>query len=212
MKYVIYRRISIGSQENGYGLEAQKYIADEYLKFRKDAEVIGDFNEVASGAKNNRPQLKLALELCGKTHATLLIAKLDRLSRNATFLLTLRDSGVDFVCCDHPNADRFTIGVLALVAEQEREMISQRTRDALAAAKRRGVKLGNPRWQDAIGKMNAGRSEKAVEFRARVLPVIAELRAANVTTLGQIAHCLNVRGLKTFTGKPFLPQTVQALG
>src|SRR5439155_23680324 len=105
---------------------------------------------VESGKHKDRPELDKAIALCRKTKAKLLIAKLDRLSRNAAFLLNLRDSGVDFVAVDMPHADKFTVGIMALVAEKERDMISQRTKDSLAAARRRGIKLGNPRPAQAL--------------------------------------------------------------
>lgn len=211
MKIISYIRVSTRQQEqSGLGLEAQQHAIEQFVRSGQH-EQIASFREIESGKINSRPELTKALELCRKSKATLVIAKLDRLSRNALFLLTLRDSGVDFVCCDCPNADRFTVGILALVAEREREMISQRTKDGLAAARRRGVRLGNPQWQNTLGKMATARKAQAMEFRSKILPVIAELREAKVSTLSAIAHCLNLRGLKTATGKPFLPQTVCAL-
>ena len=104
-----------------------------------------EFSEVESGGRTDRPQLNAALDECRRTRSTLVVAKLDRLSRNAEFLLRLQNAGVNFVCCDCPNVDRFTVGILALVAQRERELISERTRAALQAAKARGVRLGGSR-------------------------------------------------------------------
>ena len=103
-----------------------------------------------SGRKNDRPELEKALQLARITGATLVIAKLDRLSREAAFLLTLRDAGVGFVACDMPEPNDLTVGLMALVAQQEREAISRRTKEALAAAKARGVKVGTPNGAAAL--------------------------------------------------------------
>lgn len=211
MKYVTYRRVSTSSQGvSGLGLEAQEYSIKMFLGSRS-AEIIGEFVEIESGKNNSRPKLKEALALCKQEDATLLIAKLDRLARKASFIFNLRDSGVKFVAADMPEANTLTIGMLACLAQHEAEMISQRTKDGLAAAKRRGTKLGNPRWAPSIQKMTELRTARALEFRAQMLPVITEIQSVGVRTLGEIAHCLNVRGFKTATGRSFLPQTVCAL-
>jgi DNA invertase Pin-like site-specific DNA recombinase len=139
----------------------------------------------------------------------LLIAKLDRLARNAAFLLNLRDSGVDFIATDMPHADKFTVGIMALVAEKEREMISQRTKDGLAAAKRRGIKLGNPRPSHAVRLAVAANLRRAERHSEDIVPVIQQLQKAHVTSLRGIAHCLNVRGFKTPNGKSFAAQSVK---
>lgn len=124
---------------SGLGLEAQRAAVEAYAE-RIGAKIARAFTEVESGKINERPELAKALHLAKVTGATLTIAKLDRLSRNAAFLLTLRDSGVRFIVADMPDANELTVGIMALVAQQEREAISKRTREALAAAKRRGVK------------------------------------------------------------------------
>jgi DNA invertase Pin-like site-specific DNA recombinase len=134
--------------------------------------------------------------------ARLIIAKLDRLSRNAAFLLSLADSGVDFICADMPEANRLTIGLLAVVAQHEREMISQRTKDALAAAKARGVKLGGlrPNHRDpdpAVG--TAALVKDANTFAARVGPLASELRDGGLS-LGGIARELTARGVQSQRG------------
>src|SRR6056297_3989654 len=141
-KLVAYERVSTARQgRSGLGLEAQRKAIDAFAA-AKEGRVLGRFTEVESGGKNDRPELQKALDLARLTGATLVIARLDRLSRNAAFLLTLRDSGVRFLACDMPEANDLTVGVMALVAEAEREAISRRTKEALAAAKARGVKLG----------------------------------------------------------------------
>src|SRR5271165_985740 len=124
-KFVAYYQVSTTKQGiNGLGMDAQKQAVASYLD-GGDWELLAEFAEVETGKRNNRQELAKALALCRKEKAILLIAKLDRLARNAAFLLNLRDSGVDFIAVDMPHADRFTVGIMALVAEKERDMISQ---------------------------------------------------------------------------------------
>ena len=141
-----YERVSTARQgASGLGLEAQRQAIAAYAE-QRDAVLIARFTEVESGRNADRPELAKALHLAKVTGATLVIAKLDRLSRNAAFLLALRDSGVRFSAVDLPEANDLTVGIMALVAQQEREAISRRTREALAVARERGVRLGNPEW------------------------------------------------------------------
>ena len=132
---------------------------------------------------------------------------IDQLSRNAAFLLTLRDSGVRVLAWDMPEANELTVGVMALVAQQEREAISRRTREALAAAKARGVKLGNPNGAAALRRAGKGGAalqatvrKNADAFAAELAPVVAEIRAAGHTSLRGIAAELNARGIRTRRG------------
>ena len=144
-KFVAYYRVSTERQgRSGLGLDAQKAAVKEYLDGGRWT-LVKEFTEVESGKNNDRPQLAKALHLCKVTGARLVIAKLDRLSRNAAFLLTLRDSGTRFVAADLPDATELTVGILAVVAQDEAKRISERTKAALQEAKKRGVKLGNPR-------------------------------------------------------------------
>jgi DNA invertase Pin-like site-specific DNA recombinase len=128
-------------------------------------ELLGEFVEVESGKRNGRPKLAEALAACKKHRARLVIAKLDRLSRNVAFIATLMDGKVDFVCCDFPTANRLTLHILAAVAEHEREMIAKRTKDGLAAAKAKGVVLGNP---------NLAAAQQAQGCDANRRPVVSE--------------------------------------
>ena len=139
----------------------------------------------------------------------MLIAKLDRLARNAAFLLNLRDSGVDFIAVDMPHADKFTIGIMALVAEKERDRISQRTKDGLAAARRRGTKLGNPRPSAAVRSAVRANIRRADDYAEAIMPVIDQIKSAHVTSLRELARCLNLRGFRTPNGKAFAAQTVK---
>src|SRR5215468_10112218 len=145
--YVNYYRVSTQRQgRSGLGLDAQRATVKSYLDGHHGIE-LATFTEVESGKVNERPQLEAALRRCRQTRATLLVAKIDRLSRNAAFLLSLRDAGVRFVAADMPEMNETVVGIMAVIAQHEREAISQRTKAALAAAKRRGVTLGNPTLQ-----------------------------------------------------------------
>jgi DNA invertase Pin-like site-specific DNA recombinase len=210
-KFVGYYRVSTNKQGiNGLGMDAQRDAVARYLN-GGDWKLIAEFAEVESGKHNNRQEMEKAIALCRHQGATLLIAKLDRLARNAAFLLNLRDSGVDFIAVDMPHADKFTVGIMALVAEKERDMISQRTKDGLAAAKRRGTKLGNPRPAQALKAAQTAKLARADAYAKGLLPVIEEIRAAHVTTLRKMAQCLNARGFKTPNSKSFKAQSVKNL-
>ena len=209
-KFVSYLRMSTKRQgQSGLGLEAQRAAVEQYLD-GGNWEVIEEIVEIESGKSHrNRPGLKQALDACKVYGATLVIAKLDRLSRDPVFLLSLRNAGIDFVAVDMPNANRMTVGVMALVAEQEREAISQRTKSALAAAKARGVKLGNPRPETArfldrkaasAAGVKGGAAAKlsADKFAELIRPLLeGELKgySANAT-----AAELNRRGVQTARG------------
>lgn len=207
MKLVSYLRVSTARQgSSGLGLEAQDKAITDYATSR-GAEVLGRFVEVESGKNNDRTELGKALHLAKVTGATLVIAKLDRLSRNAAFLLTLRDSGVEFVAADMPDANNLTVGIMALVAQQEREAISKRTREALQAAKARGVKLGNPNGAAALKRAGKGNAagvraivENADKHANELAPVLASLREQGITSLGATAKALNERSIRTPRG------------
>ena len=154
-RFIAFQRVSTARQgSSGLGLEAQRWTIEAFAA-AGGAEVLARFTEVESGRHSERPELNRALHLAKVTGATLVIAKLDRLSRNAAFPLTLRESGVRFVAVDLPEANDLTEGIMALVAQQEREAISLRTEEALAVAKARGVRLGNPNGAAALRR--AGR-------------------------------------------------------
>jgi DNA invertase Pin-like site-specific DNA recombinase len=204
MKIVAYHRVSTARQgASGLGLEAQSKAIKDFVNAR-NADVVGSFTEVESGKNNQRPELEKALHLAKVTGATLLIAKLDRLSRNAAFLLTLRDSGAKFIAADMPDANDLTVGIMALVAQQEREAISKRTKEALAAAKARGTKLGNPNGAAALRRAGKGNVDgvRAIQANANkhatnLAPVIKAMRSDDITSLGAIADALNERGMLT---------------
>lgn len=208
-KFVAYYRVSTTKQGiNGLGMDAQRNSVMNYLN-GGDWKLVAEFAEVETGKRSDRHELGKAIALCRKERATLLIAKLDRLARNAAFLLNLRDSGVDFIAADMPHADKFTVGIMALVAEKERDMISQRTKDGLAAARRRGTRLGNPNPAVAIKRAVAVNIERANSHAHCILAVIQEIQQAHVGSLRGIAQCLNARGFKTPNGKLFAAQSVK---
>lgn len=217
-KFVAYERVSTARQgRSGLGLEAQRKAIDAFTAERT-ATVLARFTEVESGGRDDRPELDSALNLARLTGATLVIAKLDRLSRNAAFLLTLQSSGVRFVACDMPEANDLTVGIMALVAQQEREAISRRTKEALAAAKARGVKLGNPNGAAALRRAGKGGaalwetvSQNADAHAAALAPVIGAIRAEGYTTLCAIAHELTARGIMTRRGGRWHVSTVRNL-
>jgi DNA invertase Pin-like site-specific DNA recombinase len=210
--FVLYRRVSTTRQgQSGLGLESQDETVRRYVSNQQGA-VVGEFVEIESGKKNDRPQLTDALNECRRLKATLVVAKLDRLSRNAEFLLRLQNGNVDFVCCDCPNVDRFTVGILALVAQRERELISERTRSALQMAKKRGVRLGTRNPKRQVKLMVEGYRRQKMEFISKVRPVIDEIKSTGVTTLAGIAQCLTRRGIPTRTGKTvWFPSTVKTV-
>ena len=165
-KFVSYLRVSTDRQgRSGLGLESQRTSVTEYLN-GGDWELLAEFVEVESGKRNDRPALADALASCRIHKATLVVARLDRLARNAHFLLGLKEAGVDFVAVDMPFANRLTIGVMALVAEETGRSISAVTKSALQAAKARGVKLGSPRPITKLAQVNGNRESAIARAKA----------------------------------------------
>jgi DNA invertase Pin-like site-specific DNA recombinase len=217
MRAVAYYRVSTAEQgRSGLGLDAQRTAVEDYLR-RVGAILVAEFTEVESGARNDRPQLKAALNRATLSNATLVIAKLDRLSRNAAFLLTLRDAGTEMVAVDMPNANAVTLGIMAVIAEEERRLISERTKAAMRAAKARGVKLGNPNGAEAfrrtgfIGSKIGTQVNKAnAQRRAESLrEVLSEIRADGAESYAAIAKALNERHITTRLGKTWKPCSVK---
>lgn len=208
-RFVAYYRVSTVQQgHSGLGLEAQRKTVLDYLNGGR-WNVITEFTEIESGKRADRPELAKALAACRLHRATLLIAKIDRLSRDAAFLLNLRDAGVDFVAADMPDANRMTVGIMAIIAEHERDAISTRTKQALAAAKARGKKLGNPGnlspASAAKGRVLGAAAVVAKTTRRQedLNPVIRDLMAEGRTSLHQIAAGLNERQVPASRGGPW---------
>jgi DNA invertase Pin-like site-specific DNA recombinase len=203
-KFVSYLRVSTARQgRSGLGLEAQRKAVEDYLN-GGNWKLVKEFVEIESGKKAERPQLKKAFQLCRLIGAKLIIAKLDRLSRDAHFLLGLEKEGVEFVAVDTPYANRLTVGIMALMAEDEGRKISERTKAALAAAKRRGVKLGGFRGHVFTAKEHGlaaeARHAKTVTRAADVMPIVKELQAAGFESLRAIAAGLDERGIPAARG------------
>jgi DNA invertase Pin-like site-specific DNA recombinase len=214
--FVSYLRVSTDRQgRSGLGIEAQRTAVASYLA-GFGAEPIKEFVEVESGKRSNRPELARALAECRVRKATLVIAKLDRLARDAHFLLGLQRSGIAFTAADMPNANRLTVGIMAMVAEEERRAISERTKSALAAAKARGTKLGGR--PENLKNTELGRQRGAEARRVKaaaraedLMPVIETIRTAGVTSDTGIANALNDRGIPPARGGKWQAVQVQRL-
>ncbi|MDB4809288.1 recombinase family protein [bacterium] len=207
MKICSYCRCSTKRQgESGLGLEAQEAAIQTYVD-QNSAEVIGQFVEVESGTKSNRVELAKAIALAKKEKAVLVVAKLDRLARNVHFVSGLMESKVEFVALDFPSANKLTLHLIAAMAEYEATLISQRTKAALAAAKKRGVMLG------ANGRVLAEANIKAADQWAESIAetMTKGIAACRKKTLQNLANKLNSWGVKTRTGKAFAPTTVMRL-
>lgn len=220
-KFVSYLRVSTEMQgRSGLGLEAQRQAVASFLRGGQGA-VLAELVEVESGSRDDRPELHKALSLCRLHNATLVIAKLDRLSRDAHFLLGLQKAGVRFVAADMPEANEMVVGIMAVVAQAERAMIAKRTREALAAkrayyaglsdadraalqAAGKAIRLGNP---GNLGKRDEGRAlgrARRTEIANRraidLAPIIADVRETGATSLREIAAALNERRIPTARG------------
>lgn len=211
-KFISYLRVSTEKQgRSGLGIEAQRKAVTDYLNGGRWS-LITEVVEHESGKRADRPKLAEALRLCRLHGATLVIARLDRLSRDAAFLLNLQNAGVRFVAADMPEANEMVVGIMGVVAQAERKRISNNTKDALAAAKARGVKLGGDRGvlpsAEAQAKGGAATKAKAMSLASDLLPVIAEIRAGGATTLQAIADVLNARGIPTARGGQWAPVQV----
>ncbi len=218
-KFVSYLRVSTDRQgKSGLGLEAQRATVESYAR-QHGCKIVAELVEVESGRKSERPKLQEAIRMARKTGATLLISKLDRLTRDVPFLYRLRDEGVEFVACDNPNANKLMLTLMISFAEHEAEAISKRTKDALAAAKARGVKLGGPLGQKAFGQSYRHGSAVGVQvvkakangYAHELAEDVAAIRAEGVTTLQAIADALNTKGILTRTGGQWHPTSVSRL-
>jgi DNA invertase Pin-like site-specific DNA recombinase len=213
MNYIVYKRVSTQKQgQSGLGLEAQDAAVARFTGHCTDC-ILGTYKDIETGKNNDRPELLKAIAQAKQTGAKLLIAKLDRLSRNAAFILTLKDSGVDFICCDMPDASTLTINIMAIIAQQEREMISKRTKEALQAKK---VRVGEWR-KGVITAETHAKGQEAIKTKAannqntmRAKNYAKTLKAQGLT-LQAIADRLNAEGHQSSTGKQYHRTSVNRL-
>jgi DNA invertase Pin-like site-specific DNA recombinase len=217
-KFVSYCRVSTAKQgRSGLGLEAQRAAIDEFLNGGQ-WKLVAEYVEVETGKHEDRPKLRQALHRAKVTGATLVIAKLDRLSRNLRFIAELQESKVKFVCADMPDANELTIHIFASLAQHERKVISERTTRALQAAKARGKILGNPNGARALQRAGKGNAAAVAEIRAKadrhaqdVLPIVDDIRSTGISGLRGIAAELNARGILTARQGQWYPTTVRNL-
>lgn len=206
--FIAYYRVSTDKQgRSGLGIEAQLAAVQQHTQ-RSGGELLAEFKEIETGKHSDRPQLQAALKLCRQKKAVLVIAKLDRLSRNLAFIANLMESKVEFVACDNPHANKTMSQMMAVFAEHERDAISQRTKDALQAAKARGVKLGRPNAD--IAEVQRHWSERARRVRDRARPTAQQMKQQGLN-LNQIAQGLNDRGIKTCRNGVWYASTVSRL-
>jgi DNA invertase Pin-like site-specific DNA recombinase len=216
VKFVSYLRVSTDKQgRSGLGLEAQREAVSRYLNGGQ-WKLVAEYVEVESGKRNSRPQLQAAISHAKATGAKLVIARLDRLARNLHFVSSLQERGVDFVAADMPDANRLTI--IAAVAESVGRTISENTKMALAAAKARGVKLGNPNGArallgkqvgnaDAVAKIKANAAQRALDLAG----IVTALRATGITSVRSLADALNEQGIPAPRGDTWHPTAVSRL-
>lgn len=213
-RFVIYYRVSTAQQgRSGLGLEAQRETVMRFLNGGKH-EVVGEYAEIESGGKNDRPELLKAIRDCRLKDARLIVAKLDRLSRDLHFITTLQATEVKFIVAEMPDATELTIHIYSAMAQHERKLVSRRTKDALAAAKARGVKLGNPclqRGEQIPGSgappyANDERIAKADTFAKDMAQVIKDMGGGS---LRDIAKALNTAGYRTARGKAWQATSVK---
>ncbi len=203
--FIAYYRVSTTKQGvSGLGLDAQKEMISHYLN-GGSWQLLDEFTEIESGKKDDRPELAQAIEHCKLKKAKLLVSKLDRLSRDLHFITSLQKSGIEFVVAENPDMTELTVHIFAAMAQHERKLISTRTKDALAMAKKKGTILGNPVFK--IGKQIEGsgdttnarkkRTALADDYATKITTEIDTIRNDGYTSLRAIAKELNNRGFKT---------------
>ncbi|NCU32285.1 MAG: recombinase family protein [Candidatus Moranbacteria bacterium] len=213
MDYIAYYRVSTDRQgKSGLGLGAQQKAVKNFIN--ESDQIIESFTDIESGKNDNRIELAKALDLCNKHGYTLLIARLDRLSRNLSFIATLMDSNIKFKCCDMPEANEFTIHIFGALAQQQRKYISDKTKQGLAIAKERGVKLGKIENLTAEGR-SKGQQANKINAKNRAANMVAteiiKLRTDLNESFSEIARILNNLRIKTVKGAKFYPITVSRL-
>jgi DNA invertase Pin-like site-specific DNA recombinase len=212
MRYVGYVRVSTtGQARSGLGLEAQREALQRLVRDRQ-GELLEVFEETESGKSSDRPRLKDALRACRRLKATLVVAKLDRLARNVSFIANLLESKVEFIAADNPHANNLTIHILAALAEHERHLISVRTKEALARVKAKKLKtLGNPKIRMAQPLAVRAAVAKADTFAERLGPVLRTLDPNEALSASRLAALMNAQGIPTARGGRWSAKTTIAL-
>jgi len=213
-RFISYLRVSTTRQgTSGLGLEAQRTSVAGYLS-GISGQLITEFVEIESGKNNDRPELHRALAACRIHGATLIVARLDRLARNAHFLLGLKEGGVEFICVDMPSANTLTIGIMAMVAQEEARLISVRTKAALQAAKARGVQLGSPTPLTAHARCQGMkrsaevRKSHAIRWQSDILPIVKSIYESH-TSYRLTARVLNTQRVPARRGGQWTPNQVR---
>lgn len=211
--YCLYLRVSRQVQkESGLSLMAQRSACEKFIQENGGVKLDEEFVEVESGANDARPEMARLIELVRKNKEkgyVILCAKLDRIARSVLFLETLNRANVPWKVADYPELDSFTATLLMACAQRERTLCVERTRAALAAAKARGTRLGNPRPD--IEKMVAASKAAAATFKEGIRPLIEQIRETGIESASEIARILNIRGYKTRTGKDFNHSTIKLI-
>lgn len=214
-KYIAYYRVSKKEQGiSGLGLAAQRASVENYVN-AQNGKILEEYTEVETGTnKKERVEIQIAIQKAKDTNSTLIIAKLDRLARNVSFISSLMDSGIEFLAVDMPSANNFTIHIFAALAEQEAKLISSRTKQALAELKKKGIKLGNPANLTKEAKLKGVEVIKAnaanCDRNRQAQSIIGACKEKGMT-FREIATYLNDLNFKTRYGKTFLSSTVHRL-
>lgn len=209
--YVSYLRVSTDEQgKSGAGLEAQRAAISAFVE-REGGAIISEYVEIVSGAVDDRPELMQAMAEAKRRKCFLIVSKLDRLSRKVSFIANLMDGNTKFVVSElGHDVDPFLLHIYASLAEKERKLIGQRTKDALAARKAQGMILGNrTNLAEAQAKGAASNRARAAQRRENIIPIIEQIRGAGVTTMAGIANALNQRGIKAVRGGSWQAVQVQ---
>jgi DNA invertase Pin-like site-specific DNA recombinase len=210
--FCLYARVSskVSQRVDGLGIAAQLQSMRSYVS-RVGGVIVAEYVEAESGANDDRQVLKDCISNATETSSTILVARLDRISRDACFIFNLRKANVAFRCVDMPEADAFQISLFAVLAEREKTLIGLRTKAALAAAKSRGIKLGTPNPVRSVSLMTQAARNEKVKFATKMRPIIREIMETGVSSYSEVARCLNRRGIITRQKKEWHAETVKRI-
>jgi DNA invertase Pin-like site-specific DNA recombinase len=201
-----------GINQDGFSFDSQMAAIQKYINSQPDTHLVATYAEQTSGFNNDRVELAKALDHVKSlgNDAFIICSKIDRLSRSAAFIIEMSDKQVPFVIAEMPNASSFTLHIMALVAQNERENIKSRVRESMAAGKKAGRRYGTPQPTQCVALMAQANRNNAAAYKNKILPIIKQIKeVAKVETLAGIANILNIRGIKTRTGKMWHPATIK---